>query len=83
MFEELEAKQSIVIHLKWHTHFYINNWDAHFDNQTFRIFHNGRIECRDAFMLLSALCNGLKMSEYEAYWLTDFSLMISWACTKK
>jgi len=24
------------------------------------------------------LCNGLKMSEYELYWLTDFPLIISW-----
>ena len=32
--------------------------------------------------LFITLCNGLKMSEYEAYWLTDFPL-IYWAGTKK
>jgi len=26
------------------------------------------------------LRNGLKMSEYEAYWLTGFLLINSWAC---
>jgi len=29
------------------------------------------------------LRNGLKMSEYEVYWLTDFPLMIYWVRAKK
>ena len=29
------------------------------------------------------LCNALKISEYEAYWLTNFLLINIWACQKK
>jgi len=29
--------------------------------------------------LFMTLRNGLKMSEYEVYWLTDFPLIIYWA----
>jgi len=33
-FEELDVKQSVV--LRRHTHFYINNWGARFDDRAFR-----------------------------------------------
>ena len=33
--------------------------------------------------LFMTLCNGLKMSEYEAYWLIDFPLIISGVHAKK
>ena len=39
--------------------------------------------CFSCYSPFIMLCNGLKMSEYEAYWLTDFPLMISLACAKK
>ena len=46
-----------------------------FDDHVFRVFHNGWIICRDACFsccsLFITLRNGLKMSEYEVYWLTD------------
>ena len=37
------------------------------------------------FMLFSVYntCNWLKISEYEAYWLTDFQLINVWAHAKK
>ena len=30
-----------------------------------------------------SLCNGLKISEYDVYWLTDFSLINIWECAKR
>ena len=67
---------------------YINNWGAHFDvNRIFRIFCNGWIDCREAFYvccsLFITLRNRLEMSQYEAYWETDFPLIIYWAHDKK
>ena len=38
------------------------------------------LSCCSPFIMLR---NGLKMSEYEVYWLTGFPLIISWACAKK
>ena len=38
------------------------------------------LSCCSVFIML---CNGLKMSEYEAYCLTDFPLIIGWARAKK
>ena len=38
---------------------------------------------RDAFHAVIMLCNELKVSECKAYWLTDFPLVVSWACAKK
>jgi len=29
------------------------------------------------------LCNGLKITEYEAYWLTDLQLVSNWASAMK
>jgi len=52
-----------------------------FDDQTFRIFLNGWIDCRNAFhavLCFMILHNGLKMSEYE-----DFPLIISQVRVKK
>jgi len=34
---------------KQHTHFYVNSWGVCFDDQAFRIFRSGRIDCRDTF----------------------------------
>jgi len=52
-FEELEAKQSVVIQvytlLKQYTHFYINSWGVCFDDRAFHIFRHGWIDYRDAF----------------------------------
>jgi len=46
--------QSVVIHHDRATcPLLIINWGAHFDNRTFRILHNGWIDCRDTFMLFS------------------------------
>ena len=39
--------------------------------------------CFSCCYLYIMLCNGLKMSEYEVCWLTDFPLIIYWACAKK
>ena len=83
-FEELEAKQSVMIHL------------VHGDTPTFisitgtcalTIVHSvfsvmAGLIVEMLFMLFS-LRNGLKMSEYEACWLTDFPLIIYWVRAKK
>jgi len=70
--------------IKQHTLFFIDNWGACFDDQTLHIFHNDRIDCRDVLCCspFIVLCNGLKMGEYKAYWLTDYPLINSWACAK-
>ena len=41
------------------------------------------VEILSCYSLFTTLLNGLKMSEYETYWLTDFPLIIYWVCTKK
>ena len=64
----------------------IDNRGTHLDNQTFRIFHIGWIDCREAFHTFSpfiTLCNGSKISEYEAYWLADFLLINIWVLSKR
>ena len=38
------------------------------------------LSCCSLFIML---CNGLKVSEYEAYWLMGFPLIYSWADAKK
>ena len=51
-----------------------------------RVFHisvMAGLICRIAFHAVITLCNELKVSECKAYWLTDFPLVISWACAKK
>ena len=35
------------------------------------------------FMLFSWIYNGLKISEYKAYWLTDFLVINNWVRAKK
>jgi len=71
--------------LRQHTYYNINNWGAHFDDRAFRIFRNGWIDSREAFhvVLFITLYNELKMSEHGVYWLTDYPLIIYWACSKK
>ena len=57
-----------------------------FDDRAFHIFCNGWIDFRDTFCVVLCsitLYNGLKVSEYEVYWLTDFPLIIYWARAKK
>ena len=49
-FEKLEAKRVVMPVMNWHTHFKLMT-SVHFDDQTFCIFHNGCIDCRDAFIL--------------------------------
>ena len=68
-----------------HTHFNINNWGAHFENHAFRIPVIARLIVGILFILFYAitLCNGLKMSDYKEYWLTDFPLIIYWVRVKK
>ena len=45
-FEELEAKQGIVI--KQHTHFLIVNRGVRFGKWAYIFFYNGWIDCKDA-----------------------------------
>ena len=54
-FEELEAKQNVMIHrvLRWHTHFYINIWGVRFDNPAFRISVIAGLIVEMLFMLFS------------------------------
>jgi len=77
-------KRSIMTDCDKSTH-PIFNGGAHFDKQIFFIFRDGWIEYRDAFYLILyyviMLCNWLKMSEYEAYWITNFPLINGWAST--
>ena len=67
--------------------FKTNGWGTCFNNQILSDFCNGWIDYRDAFhavlCLYVSLCNGLKISEYEVYWLTDFLLINSWARANK
>ena len=45
-----EAKQSVVILHDQVTHPLLDKkWGTYLKNRTFRIFRNGRIDCRDAF----------------------------------
>ena len=53
MFEDLEAKQSVMLHCVKATH--PLNWGARFHDRTIRIFCNGWIDCRDAFHVAPCL----------------------------
>ena len=71
--------------LRQHTHFYINNWGVRFDNSAFlfSVMAGLIVEMLYMLSLFMTLRNGLKMSEYEAYWLTHFPLIIYWVRAKK
>ena len=40
-----------------------------FHEHILHIFHNGWMDCRNAFHAVILLCNGQNIAEYEAYWL--------------
>ena len=48
-----------------------------FHKYILRIFHNGWMDCRDAFHAI-LLYNGQNIAEYEAYWLTGFPIINLW-----
>jgi len=85
MFEDLEAKRSVMIHRvkATRTPTFISITGARtlmIVPSVFSIMAGLIVEI--LFMLFS-VCNGLKISEYEVYWLMDFPRIIYWARDKK
>ena len=82
-FEELEAKQSVMIGT---TPIFISITGARaltIVHSIFSMMAGLVVESFSCFSLFITLCNRLKMSKYKAYWRTDFPLIIYLARTKK
>ena len=87
MFEKLEAKRSVVIpHVKVkHPPLYVSITRMHalmIEHSIFSIMAELIVEMLFCSVFIM-LRNGSRMSEYEAYYLTDFPLINSWACNNK
>ena len=49
-----------------------------FHEYILRIFHNGWMDCRDAFHAVLCLYIGQNIAEHEAYWLMGFPIINLW-----
>ena len=53
------------------------------EHSVFSIMAELIVEMLFSCSLFIMMYNGLKISEYEAYCLTDFPIIISWTCAKR
>ena len=87
VFEKLVAKQSVVIHHDQMIHPLLKSINkTHALMMRRSIFYEmarSIAKILSCYSLFITLCNGLKMSEYEAYWLTDFFDQLIFRCTPR